>query len=451
MQKNKSSTAIKRWLQVSLIVFGLIVFGASEVIPDINEIVVEPKIEVSNEAVVLPTARPDRKSLYPQTPRSLEAGYKTRFGEFPQERAVKLNLKNGENITNLLKRGGLNGKEAYQVTEQVKAHLSLKSLPIGYEVTMLAPKENQLAALRFTLADDFDLTLFATSDGSWHEELSVRPIGYSRDYTSGAIETSFYEAGLEAGMSDEMVTNFARILGFSVDFQRQIRKGDSFEVLFDTKHDLISGKATPLSDLDYVAMNLSGKPLEFFYYELQDGTKGWYDTRGNNAALPLMRTPINGARLSSGYGKRMHPILGYSKMHRGLDFAAPTGTPIMAAGRGVVEVAKRNGAYGNYIRIRHNDTYKTAYAHLSKYAKGVRRGARVNQGDIIGYVGSTGRSTGPHLHYEIIINNRQVNPLRVELPSGIPLPENERKRFFQTVEAIRNELLTHNPLHFAEQ
>jgi len=211
-------------------------------------------------------------------------------------------------------------------------------------------------------------------------------------------------------MSEDVFNTFVQVLSFSVDFQREIQNGDQFEVLFDSKRDLITGKTKYGSELRYVSMTLSGDRIEFYRHEHADGTIGWYDRAGNSASRTLMRTPINGARLSSGYGNRHHPVLGYSKLHQGVDFAAPKGTPIMAAGSGIVESAGWNGSYGRYIRIRHNSTYKTAYAHLSGIARGVSAGSRVNQGEVIGYVGNTGRSTGPHLHYEIIVNGRKQTP-----------------------------------------
>jgi len=158
--------------------------------------------------------------------------------------------------------------------------------------------------------------------------------------------------------------------------------------------------------------------MEIFLHSPSEGEADYFDPKGQSVRKALLRTPIDGARISSGYGKRRHPILGYNKMHRGVDFSAPRGTPVYAAGKGVVEYASRNGAYGKYIRIRHGGEFKTAYAHLKGYAKGIARGKRVKQGQVIGYVGSTGRSTGPHLHYEVLRNGKQTNPRNMKLPAG---------------------------------
>jgi murein DD-endopeptidase MepM/ murein hydrolase activator NlpD len=186
---------------------------------------------------------------------------------------------------------------------------------------------------------------------------------------------------------------------------------------------------------------LSGKTITLYRFKTNDdGITDYYDEKGQSVRKSLMRTPIDGARLTSGFGKRKHPVLGYTKMHRGVDFGARTGTPIMAAGNGVVEFAARNGGYGNYVRIRHNNSYKTAYAHMSKYGKGIRKGTQVKQGQIIGYVGTTGRSTGPHLHYEVHKNGTQINPLSVKLPAGRKLEGKMLTAFNATKENIRREV-----------
>ena len=213
-----------------------------------------------------------------------------------------------------------------------------------------------------------------------------------------------------------------------MDFQREIQPGDRFEFFYETFHD-DRGALAKTGKLFYGRMRLSGETVELYRHELANGEWDYYNAKGKSVRKALLRTPIDGARISSGFGKRRHPILGYTKMHRGVDFAAPRGTPVYAAGKGVVEYVGRKGAYGKYVRIRHDKTYKTAYAHLSRYGKGVRKGTRVSQGQVIGYVGTTGRSTGPHLHYEVIKKGRQTNPRKVKLPSGIQLQGKDLARF----------------------
>ena len=197
-----------------------------------------------------------------------------------------------------------------------------------------------------------------------------------------------------------------------------------------------SGKVVKSDVIKYATLTLSGNPVRIYRFKNKDGHNNYYNEKGHSAEKALMRTPIDGARLSSGFGRRKHPILGYTKMHKGVDFAAPRGTPIYAAGNGTVTYAARKGGYGNFISIRHNGTYTTAYAHMKGFRRGVRKGSRVNQGQVIGYVGTTGRSTGPHLHYEIRKNNRQVNPLRIKMPSGNKLKGKQLVTFLTAKDQI---------------
>lgn len=232
------------------------------------------------------------------------------------------------------------------------------------------------------------------------------------------IDTSIYDAALKAGAADQQVADFASIFAYDIDFQREIHPGDSFEILYETFLDE-RGNQVQSGNVLYAALN--GRALEkgFYRHTPADTDDADYFTReGKSATRFLMRTPINGARLSSSFGPRRHPISGYSRLHKGTDFAAPTGTPIFAAGHGTVERASRYGGYGNYVRIQHANGYETAYAHMSRYGRSIRAGRRVRQGDIIGYVGSTGASTGPHLHYEVLLNGRHVNAMTLRLPTG---------------------------------
>jgi murein DD-endopeptidase MepM/ murein hydrolase activator NlpD len=238
-----------------------------------------------------------------------------------------------------------------------------------------------------------------------------------------------------------------RVMGFSVDFQREIRTGDAFELLYERKVDMLTGDEVGTT-LHYAGLLLSGSKLGFYRFDNGENKIGWYDQDGNSAARTLMRTPISGARLSSSYGMRRHPVSGYNAMHRGVDFAAARGTPIIAAGSGIVKAAGWKGSYGRYIRIRHNATYDTAYAHMSRIASGIRAGTYVQQGQVIGYVGSTGRSTGPHLHYEILVNNRKVNPLTVSLPTGEKIEETALDQFLAQVDMVEAEVLANGTLRY---
>ena len=390
-----------------------------------------------------PVARPDRRSLYPPSTANLTISYKNMYGEKPPHKEITYELQSGEGLTPLLIRGGFDPLIAREAVRLIAKHQNLQNLPIGFEVQVILSKVGlhfSKSMIRVALVNDIDLTLYNDENGIWKEYLSARPIKNFFVYALGDIQTSLYNAVQETEISDAIFNEMVQLLGFSVDFQREIRKGDSFSALFEAKRDLHSGEVDKDGKLFYISMTLSGKKLQYFRHTHLDGEEGWYSEKGRSVVRTLMRTPVNGARLSSGFGTRKHPILGYSKQHKGVDFAAPTGTPIMAAGNGVIEYAGRNGSYGNYVRIRHSGTYKTAYAHLHKINRGITKGARVQQGQIIGTIGSTGRSTGPHLHYEIIVDGRRTNPMTIKLPSGKPLPVEEELAFKKNVNEIMQKL-----------
>jgi murein DD-endopeptidase MepM/ murein hydrolase activator NlpD len=221
-----------------------------------------------------------------------------------------------------------------------------------------------------------------------------------------------------------------KMLSWDVDFQRDIQPGDRFEVMYE-RYYTDGGKFVRTGDVLYANLILSGKSHPIYRHTSKGGTTDYFDAKGVSARKALLRTPIDGARLTSNFGKRHHPILGYTMMHRGVDFAAPVGTPIYAAGDGIVDVREREGAYGNYIRVRHNSDYATAYAHMSRFAPRIQKGSRVKQGQVIGFVGSTGRSTGPHLHFEVLQKGQQINPMAVKMPIGDKLAGAELERFAQ--------------------
>ena len=244
---------------------------------------------------------------------------------------------------------------------------------------------------------------------------------------SNTIRNNLYSSMVEVGVEPNIIVEFANIFGFEVDFQRDIRKNDTFEIYYEqfVDNDNIVRKT---GKIIYASMFVNNKEISLYNFKDNNET-GFYDVDGKSVIKTLMKTPINGARLSSSFGMRKHPILGFNKLHQGTDFAAPRGTPVMASGNGVVEMAQKYKGYGNYILLKHNSTFKTAYAHLSKYGRGIRRGVRVTQGQIIGYVGSTGMSTGPHLHYEVIKNGKKTNSQRLKLPTGKILNNEARNKF----------------------
>ena len=247
-------------------------------------------------------------------------------------------------------------------------------------------------------------------------------------YKETVITNSLYNSAVNLGIKPNIIIEFARLYGFQVDFQRDIWKNDSFQIIYE---EFINenNKVVDTGEIIFANLNLQDSDLLLYKYEYEKDKIDYFDDSGKSIKKTLMKTPINGARLSSSYGKRKHPILGYTKMHTGTDFAAPKGTPIMASGDGKITKAGWCGGGGNCVKIKHNSTYQTVYAHMSKFGRGIKKGVRVKQGQIIGYVGSTGMSTGPHLHYEVIENGKKINSQKLKLPSGKVLKGEDRKKF----------------------
>ena len=260
-------------------------------------------------------------------------------------------------------------------------------------------------------------------------------------YKETIIQDSLYNSAINLGIKPNVIVEFARLYGFQVDFQRDIWKDDSFQIIYEEFTDE-NNKIIDTGDIIFANLNLQNNDLQLYRYEYEKNKVDFFDENGKSIKKTLMKTPINGARLSSSYGKRKHPILGYTKLHTGTDFAAPTGTPIMASGDGKVTKAGWCGGGGNCVKIKHNSKYQTVYAHMSKFGRGIKKGVRVKQGQIIGYVGSTGMSTGPHLHYEVIENGKKVNSQKLKLPSGKILKGKERKMF--EIDKIKIDVLKSN-------
>ncbi|MAK05963.1 MAG: hypothetical protein CMM64_02400 [Rhodospirillaceae bacterium] len=352
-------------------------------------------------------------------------------------------LKKNENLSSALKRinfGNFHINKIINVISSLnKGNTILSSLPVGMIINYSTPSNLTGGALKLNYTKTKDIFVWQDVKNKYKSQVFLRPTRKEETLIKGVIKNNLYISALKSGMPENTLLEMISLLGFSVDFQREIRSGDSFEVLFTKEIDTLSDLVTQTKPIKYVSMNLSGNKLNFFKYEDKFGSPQYYDENGKSSKRTIMKTPINGARLSSRYGKRKHPILGYTKMHRGLDFAAPSGTPIFAAGDGIIEKAGWNGSYGKYIRIRHTGTYKTAYAHLSGFHKRIKIGKRVLQGKIIGYVGTTGRSTGPHLHYEVIKNNIQVNPIRIKLPAGKNISKANFDNYRNHVKKILNQ------------
>ena len=351
---------------------------------------------------------------------------------------VTLKVGRGETLGALLRQAGVSNEAAYaaiqamskvykptRILQGQEIELSFQAKPETLDQNLSTPSGDFVG---FSFLPDFRHRVAVTKgqDQTFVASLDKRSLSTEPVRAANTINQSLFLAGNKAGVPNAVLAELIRLYSWDVDFQRDIRTGDGFELLYERLLDK-DGKAVHNGDVMYASLELSGKHHTLYRYEFPNGDVDYFDENGKSAKKALMKTPIDGARLSSGFGKRRHPVLGYTKMHKGLDFAAPRGTPIYAAGNGRVEYAGRKGAYGKFVLIHHNSDFSTAYAHMSRIATGT--GRRVKQGEIIGYVGTTGRSTGPHLHYEIRRSGRQVNPFRIKMPSGRKLEGKELAAF----------------------
>lgn len=404
---------------------------------------------------ILATRDPDRASIAANTP-EIQTSRKTALGA-PQPSYRTENLKVGRNdvLMNMLVDAGTNRQQAYYAIEELKKIYNPRKLRVGQQVTVtfetpvaptpdatssdatspdatsqdIAAPEPRLFGLEIKTEVDQRVAVARSEDGSFVSQKIITKLQTNYTRAGGTIDSSLYLAALDAGIPDAVIVELIAMFSYDIDFQRETRKGDDFEVYFTRLYDP-QGKAVKTGNIEYAAMTVRGKQKGYYRFQTPDDKiTDYYDAKGQSAKKFLMRTPVNGARISSGFGRRKHPVLGYQKAHKGTDFAAPTGTPVMAAGNGTIERSSRYGSYGNYVRIRHANGYKTAYAHLSRYGKGIKSGRRVKQGQTIGYVGATGRVTGAHLHYEVIKDGNKVNPLKIKVPTGRKLNGNILKAF----------------------
>jgi len=357
-----------------------------------------------------------------------------------------ITVKPGNSLQGILAKEGIDQKEINKINSLLKQKIKLINLQVGQKINLLLKKENTkilLSRLSFSLNEITNVYLFENNEQNYNIKIINKILEKKNYLAKGVIKNSLYNSAQKQGVDPEIIIEFARIFGFEIDFQRDIRENDEFQILYERFED-DDGEVQKNGEIIFAYMNNNGKEISLYRFKDQKNNIGYYSKDGKSIEKALMKTPINGARLSSSFGLRKHPILGYNKLHQGTDFAAPKGTPVMASGSGTIEMASWNGAYGKYVRIRHNSTYKTAYAHLSRFGKKIRRGAKVQQGQIIGYVGSTGRSTGPHLHYEVLVQNKRVNSQRLKLPSGKNLAGKEMQIFENTkaqIEELRAKLL----------
>ena len=347
----------------------------------------------------------------------------------PKYKKIKHKIKSGETFDKILESYSIEKSEILKIKNSLKDKVNLNKLNTKQIIQFNLDKtNNKINEFVFQTSNTQKIYLKRNieSDKFKEEILSIK-LDKKIVYNENIILQSLYKAATDENIPANTIIEFARIYGFQVDFQRDIRKQDKFQIMYEIflneKNEIVE-----TGEILFANLKLSGQDNSLYYFD-KDGSEGHYDKNGKSVKKALMKTPINGARLSSPFGMRKHPIDGFNKMHRGTDFAAPMGTPIMASGDGVVKKAGWCGGGGNCVKIKHNSTYQTIYAHMSKFARGIKTGVRVKQGQTIGYVGSTGKSTGPHLHYEVIVNGKKVNSQKLKLPSGKILNGKERKNF----------------------
>ena len=364
----------------------------------------------------------------------------------PRYISIEYKVKQGDTYENIINNLDISDKEKKLFLKTVNKNKNIKILKLNQKIFFKIDKINNSKIINFTIEIDKKKNIFferAENKKIFISKIIEKDLKKIITFKEGIITTSLYSNALNLGIKPNIIIEFARLYGFQVDFQRDIWKNDSFQIIYEEfKND--KGNTVEVGEILYANLNNQNTDLQLYKFKYEDNKIDYFDENGKSMRKTLMKTPINGARLSSSFGMRKHPILGFTRLHAGTDFAAPKGTPIMASGDGIVTRAKWCGGGGNCVKIKHNSKYQTVYAHMSKFGRGIKKGVRVKQGQIIGYVGSTGLSTGPHLHYEVIENGRKVNSQKLKLPSGKILRGEERKKFEVSkikIDVLKSDLL----------
>ena len=342
---------------------------------------------------------------------------------------VDYKIKNNDTIEKILKKFNIKNEDIKSISTKLKQK-KLSNIYSGRKLSLIYKKlennSNTVVNLIYPVSNTNNIEIRKVQNNFVVKE-NILQLYKKEVVVRNIITNNLYSSAVAVGVEPNIIVEFARIYGFEVDFQRDIRKGDWFEILYEKFED-DNNKVRDTGKIIYASMYVNGEEINLYNFKYKNEEE-YYDIKGKSITKSLMKTPINGARLSSSFGMRKHPILGYNKMHRGTDFAAPSGTPIMASGSGTITRARWCGGGGNCVKIKHNSTYETIYAHMKAFAKGIKEGRKVRQGQIIGYVGSTGMSTGPHLHYEVIVNGKKTNSQKLKLPSGRTLKGPAREKF----------------------
>lgn len=351
-------------------------------------------------------------------------------------------IENGQTFGELIKSYDIPDAEKYTISQLLNNKIDLTRLNIGTEIRITYLRKADFVEIKkISILDKKNNQIQIIKNNGEYEIESASILTFTKNILKEVtINESLYRSAISSDIPPNIIMQFVNLYGFDVDFQREIRNGNKikiyYEVFLDSKLNIRKA-----GNIKFASLSLSKNTYELYKYTTKDNNKfEFFNSTGKSAVKALMKTPINGASLSSGYGLRKHPILGYDRLHQGVDFAAPTGTPIMAAGTGFIEKIGMNGGAGNYIKIKHINGYKTAYGHMSKFASGLKRGSKVTQGQTIGFVGSTGMSTGPHLHYEVIFNNKKINPMKMKLPSGRKLKGKILDNFISYTDDLNKEM-----------
>ena len=345
---------------------------------------------------------------------------------------VEHKARNGDSIQRILYDQKISPTEVNNVLNALRREYNIGTLRNDQKVYLIVKKEkngNFVSRLTVNIDNITSIHVFLNKDNVYETKRVTKILTKKNHFIETTIDRGIYRTAKQSGIENSIVAQFARLYGFEVDFQRDLKKNDKIRIFYERYLD-DDGVSQRTGNIIYSEITNAEKNIILYRYEYPNGSIGYFTPEGKSIERSLMRTPINGAKLSSRYGFRIHPIIGYNQMHQGTDFAAPIGTPVMASGTGTVEYSGWKGGYGKFISIRHSPVYQTNYAHLQDYAKGIRRGAKVQQGQVIGYLGSTGSSTGPHLHYEVVVNGRKENSQTLKLPSAAPL-EGNNKNFFE--------------------
>ena len=348
----------------------------------------------------------------------------------PRYKSIDHKISSGEAFDKILNSYAISSKEILKIKKNLNSDYDLDNLKTNFDIKFTIDQSNnkKITSFLFPVSRTKKIQLTRNLDTDiFEKKIVITNLNKKIIFKEGRITQSLYQTAVELNVQPNIIIEFARIYGFQVDFQRDIRKNDNFQIMYEMFQD-DDGKVFETGNIIYADLKLTGINNSLYYFD-KKGSEGHYDHNGKSVEKALMKTPINGARLSSAFGMRKHPIDGYNKMHRGTDFAAPMGTPIMASGSGVITRARWCGGGGNCVKIKHNSTYETIYAHMKNFASGIKEGVRIKQGQIIGYVGSTGKSTGPHLHYEVVKNGKKINSQKLKLPSGKILKDKDRKTF----------------------